>query len=224
MRDRCGVAIDQAGHEQVTVLASYPLPAEGGLRGAIKGDLQSVDAEGKRYCYYLRPQADRVLPKWLANLALASHGMSEVKLYVVAEEPSPEFQKSCRTAGAGLLELTLDDSFSHLLEYDELTPENPDAAFNSSVDEIRRLMEAKLEVNLVALQHRVERISEATQGMADDIAENYTSVVERNFAVWTKWGDDMSQRLDTVFAARDEASLALVRRDIEAGPILDDDQ
>lgn len=221
LRDRCLVAVDQAGYVLVDAPVAFPLPDGSGLQGAVKGDVQSVDDDGITYCFYLRPQADRVLPKWLANLAAASHSIPSVKLYVVAEEPSPEFQRSCRTAGAGLLELTADDSFSHVLEYDDLVPEDAGAHFLAAVNETRRAMEDALNMNLALIQTRIERVSEATHGMPDMLAEAYKASVEREYSVWSRWGDDMSARLDLVFSSRDEAGLQLVARDVARGPVLD---
>jgi hypothetical protein len=224
MRARCEVAIDQAGHELVASPVKVRVAAASGLQGAVLGDLQSLDGEQQRYCYYLRPQTDKVLPKWLANLARQSHDMADIKLYVVAEDPSPEFQRSCRSAGAGVLALNEENTFAHVVRYDDLAPEDPDAAFVAALDALRRRMEDKLELGRASTQTRLEKAREATAGMPDEVADGYTHRIEQQYSAWTRWGDDMSQRLDAVYATRDVDALTLLTRDVGAGPVLDDDE
>ena len=88
MCDRCEIAIDQAGHELVDEPVPVDIPGDIGILGGIKGDLQSIDDDGYRYCYYVRTSKDAALPGWLANLAPAAHQISNTKVYLVAPETS----------------------------------------------------------------------------------------------------------------------------------------
>src|SRR4051812_24700760 len=90
MRAACEVAIDQAGHQIVEKRVALAVE-DPGVEGRLKGDMQSLDSEGHRYCYYLRPRTGEALPEWLAKLASAAHGVPDIKLYIVVRDASPTF-------------------------------------------------------------------------------------------------------------------------------------
>jgi hypothetical protein len=223
MRAGCEVAIDQAGFELVDSPVAVDLPAELGLQGRLKGDLQSVDGEGNRTCYYLRPRAEDALPEWLANFASAAHSMPGVKLYIVVLTASPTFERSCKTAGAGLLVLTEDREFDMLLDFDETLPETLDAELKAGISAARRDLEAKAHLRLKELQGRFEKVGELTQGMAPDVSDPYVAGIERQYKLWTEWSEGLSAQLDGVLATRDLDALRAIKEDIGRGPTLDDD-
>jgi len=223
LRGRSEIAIDQAGQQLVTELVSLELPSDLQLQGRLKGDLQSLDGEGYRYCYFLRPKPGDALPKWLANLAVASRHMQLVKVYVVVEEASASFERSCKAAGAGLLRVTEDNEFEHVLDFDSILPEALDAELAQSLDQLRREMETKLELHTAALKDRFQKIGELTSGMSEKLAEEYSKSTERQYRAWTDWSEKISRDLDAALAGRDREAVEHIRRELDAGPVLEDD-
>lgn len=222
MIDRCKMAIDLAGHEIVESPAKVQLPDTCDLNGVLKGDLQSLDGAGVRYCYFVRTTELPVLPTWIANYAEVCHQIRDTKLYVVVPRSNPSFERSCKAAGAGLLLLTEENEFQHVLDFDTTLPEALDKAF---VDEIRKLRSAlvsKLELELGKLQTRFERISELTAGMRDELVSAYSEGVEKLHRLWSVWGHDLNVELDRVLAERDTAKLSELQEAIDSGPLLDD--
>lgn len=223
MRARCEIAIDQTGHELSATVVKVELAAGSEILGGLRGDLQSLDGEGIRYCYYLRPGSDEVLPKWLSNLARASHHLRGVKLYIVVYELITSFERSCKAAGAGLLVLTEDNVFDHQLDFDTTLPEELEGTFKARLDGLRRAMESKLALNLDRLQDRFNQIGDLTREMPDDVAEKYRQRVEREHRLWSAWGDDLSGLLDAAATNRSAADLDAIEEFIEEGPDLDAD-
>ncbi|MCZ7589943.1 MAG: hypothetical protein M5U27_14015 [Gaiella sp.] len=223
MRASCEIAIDQAGHERVEKPLTVDLPTGSSLRGRLKGDLQSLDGEGSRYCYYLRPRAGDALPEWLANLAMAAHELADIKVYVVVNEATPLFERSCKAAGAGLLLINDDNEFERVLDFDTTLPEMLEADLKSKIDGARRALEAKLDLNRNDLRGRFERVGELTRGMDPAVADKYQENVERQYKIWTEWGDRTSARLDAALAARDLHDLEVIAQVIDEGPVLDED-
>jgi hypothetical protein len=227
MRAGCEVAIDQAGFELIDPPHAIGVPPELAsrlaLQGRLKGDLQSADGAGSRTCYYLRPRAEDALPEWLAKLAVAAHSIPGVSLYVVVSEASPTFEKSCKTAGAGLLILTEDQEFKVILDFDSTLPEPLDDELKEGITAARRDLEAKRDLNLKELQGRFEKVGELTHGMAPVVADPYISGVERLYKIWAEWSDRLSAQLDAVLADRDVRALERIKEDIVRGPTLDDD-
>ena len=170
MVSRCEAAIDSAGYELVDPPVRIALPSTSELMGVLKGDLQSLDSEGSRYCYYVRPNELRVLPTWLANLAEACHEISDTKLYVVVPESNPGFERSCRAAGAGLLLLSDDNEFEHVLDFDAILPDAKDEVFSTEIKRLRADLVSKLDLKLGELRNRFESIGELTAGMSEEVA------------------------------------------------------
>jgi hypothetical protein len=223
MRAGCEIAIDQAGHELVTKLVRIEIAGSSQIQGRLKGDLQSLDGEGVRYVYYLRPRASDTLPEWLANLATAAHEVADVKLYVVVDEASPTFERACKAAGAGLLVLTEDREFQIVLDFNETLPEVLEEAFRGRIEEARRNLESKVDLHQTDLKARFEQIGQLTRGMAGEVADRYSESVERQYGIWTEWGDRMSAALDASLAERSNTRLAETETQIDAGPVLDED-
>ena len=223
MRARCAIAVDQAGYEFVEDLVSVSLPQNAGLQGAIRGDIQSLDSRGIRSCYYLRTQKDDNLPKWLANLAIASHKVEGVAFYVVVESASPAFEVACKRSGAGLLVLTVDNIFEHVISFEDVAPESASERFRERETKMRRALEFKIDLKLKELQDRLVKLRDLTSGMTPDVSDKYLESVERQHGLWQEWGDSVGRQLDAAFTSRSEAELDIVEREIDAGPTLDDD-
>ena len=221
MRGRCEIAIDQSGHEIVTNPVKVVLRPDCEIRGGLRGDLQSTDGEGIRYCYYLRPGAADALPKWLANLAAETHRIGGTKLYVVAYEVSVAFERSCKAAGAGLLLLTNEDAFEHRLDFDTTLPEVLETEFKANIDRLRREMESKLKLNQERLVARFNEIGDLTREMPEEVVDKYEGSVEREYRIWTSWSEGISAGLDIAFATRSSADLEAIARLIDDGPEFD---
>ena len=223
MVSRCEAAIDLAGYELVDPPVRVPLPGTSELNGVLKGDLQSLDSEGYRYCYYVRPNELGVLPTWLANLAEVCHEIPDTKLYIVVPESNPSCERSCRAAGAGLLLLSDDNEFEHVLDFDAILPDAKDEEFATEVKRLRAELMSKLGLNQGEIRSRFERIGELTAGMSEDVASSYRKGMERLHRQWSDWSDGIGRELDRVLSERDVARLSDLREAIEAGPLLDDD-
>ncbi len=224
MIERCKVAIDTAGHQLVDPPVMVDLPNPTALNGVLKGDLQSLDASGARYCYYVRPYELEVLPAWVAKLAEICHRIADTKLYVVAPMANPDFEQSCTAAGAGLLLLTNENEFQHMLDFDSTLPEAMDEAFSNEIEVLRSKLVSKLDLRRGALPGRFERTAELTAGMDAHRAASYRVSVEDLHRLWTEWGDRMGRSLDRAHADRDIDSLQDIRNAIELGPSPIDDQ
>jgi hypothetical protein len=222
MRSRCEVAIDAAGHDQVQAPLAIPLPLGSALRGSIKGDLQSVDGDGIRYCYYLRPGGTGALPQWLANFATVAQEIENCCFCVVVEEDDAQMVSSCRRAGAGLLLLTQESSFEWLVHPSEWSPDADRAAFLEQVRVVRRRLEAKLELNVTAIQENFSNVQQLTQGLSADRRDEYVRDLEVSHVMWREWSDSMSARLDQAAARQDDAELKAIERQIMSGPLNDD--
>ena len=129
MVSRCKIAIDLAGYDLVDPPVKVQLPDTSELQGVLKGDLQSLDGEMVRYCYYVRANEMPILPTWLANLAEVCHDISDTKFYIVVPETNPGFERSCKAAGAGLLLLSDDNEFQHVLNFDTTLPDAKEEGF-----------------------------------------------------------------------------------------------
>ena len=138
MRVAAEIAIDQAGFTLVPEPVRVAVPADLKMVGSIVGDLQSLDGSGRRTFYYLRPTIDAAVPKWIANLARASHAIEAGSLYVVVAEVSSTFIDSCRDAGAGVLRLTDDGVFEVILDYSDTAPKSIEAAREIRITTLRR--------------------------------------------------------------------------------------
>jgi len=223
LRARCEIAIDAAGYELVTTLVAIDPPPELEIRGRLKGDMQSVDGEGVRYCYFLRPNRSDVLPKWLVNFAAVAHQIGDVRMYVVVREYTPAFEKACRNAGAGLLVITDDNEFGHVVDFASTLPTPLEAAYKGRLAALRRDLEAKLHMQTNTLTDRMQKIGDLTRDMDTETADKYIRNVERQYKIWVDWGDAASRMLDVAAVNPAEQTLDAIAAEIEAGPILDPD-
>ena len=217
LKARCEIAIDQAGFDLVEKVTRVELPADAEVQGALKGDLQSLDGEGQRYCYYVRPNPPEVLPEWLAKLATAAHHVANVKFYLVVPAVNDSLRASCESAGAGLLMLNEDEEFEHVLDFDELMPTVPDEVVAEQVRGLRRRLEAKLDLDQNAIQSKIESVSRETRGMDEKTAAGYREKLERDYRELGEWAANISEVLDQAYSARDLAVLDGLGGKIDAG-------
>ncbi|MFM9877215.1 MAG: hypothetical protein ACKVOG_05110 [Rhodoglobus sp.] len=216
MRAACEVAIDQAGYQ----VASSPvkIPIVGGLMGSLVGDLQSLDANEQRTFYYVRPSGKEALPKWLANIARASHALNVGEVYVVVREYSTVLKQSCIAAGAGLLLLNEDSVFEVALRYTDVAPVDIAAAIDRRQTELRRSMERKLDLRRSDLEQRHHRVNQLVAEMDDEIREAYVDQVERKYKALEDWGEEVARRLDEVNSETSDTFLSGVEDTINKGP------
>lgn len=215
LRSRCEVAIDAAGYELVSNLASFRFL--GDLQGAIKGDLQSIDGESIRYVYYLRPSGKKALPQWLISAAQSAREYPEIRLFVVAGDIGDALEKSCKTQGMGLLKITEDNAFEVVVNPLELEEKERAAEFAERVTAARREMERKLTLKTRALTDDYGTVATLTEGMPGKTRDQYIEDVEHVVARWEDWGRDVSEKLDAASAFGSEPSLEAALVLIEAG-------
>lgn len=218
MRALAEVAIDQAGFSLVDELQQIEIPADLKLVGSISGDLQSLDAEGQRTFYYLRPVKDKAVPKWLGNLARASHSLKAGPFYIVVRDYHDSFAASCRENGAGLLRLTAASSFEVVVDYSETSPKAVEAAVEERITELRRQMERRVEMARTDIESRYAQSAGIIATMEFDAAERYKNRFESEFRSLDDWGMSMSQRLDGLGGSSSAADIDKVAELISAGP------
>jgi len=215
MRTRAIVAIDAAGYELVTTPVAFPLPA--GLRGSIKGDLQSLNGEQVRQAYYLRPEGGKPIPQWLVNMARAARGIEDLTLFVVVIEVSSLLEKSCRASGVGLLRLTEDDTFDLVVDPAETDPVAIASALEAEISTLRRRMESKLDFNKSKLEQNYSKVDELTVGMPEKTRDQYIVTVEQAANRWDEWGMRISELLDEARSTGNAALVQAAQQLIEEG-------
>jgi hypothetical protein len=215
MRARAGIAIDAAGYELVSTPVTYQLPP--GLRGSIKGDLQSLNGEQVRQAYYLRPEGNKPVPQWLVNLAKVARDIEDLKLFVVVTEVSSVLEKSCRASGVGLLRLTDDDTFDLVVDPSDTDPVAIAAALDTEIKTLRRRMEVKLDLNKGTLEQNYGRVNELTTGMPPSTRDQYIVSVEQAASRWDEWGTRISEMLDEAASTGNGALVQTAQQLIEEG-------
>lgn len=223
MRGACEVALDQAGYEVVAKPVSFVLPASMGLKGALVGDIQSLDAAGNRTFYHLRPGAIDVLPQWLANLARASHLLREGEFYVVVQQSTPNLERSCRAAGAGLLHLTDTGEMDVLISYESVTPVDVGKATADRISKLRRQLDGKMKLVRDDISSRYQQVRSIVSTLDEPVADAYVTRVETDYRVLDDWGDTLSRELDSLNVESSEADFTAVEDLIVDGPKLPDE-
>jgi hypothetical protein len=194
----------------------------GQLKGAIVGDIQSLDGEQVRYAYYLRPDPSKALPQWLINFARAAAEDPTIRIYVVVHEVTTAIEKTCGACGAGLLRLTVDNTVEQILEFGAVDPARRQAEFEAKVKDARRRLETKLSLNLKTVDVNYGRVTELTRGMPAKTRDEYIEGVEEAERRWRDWADELSSRLDGVQASQDENELLSIESLIKEGAMSED--
>ncbi|MDQ6877153.1 MAG: hypothetical protein M3082_05545 [Candidatus Dormibacteraeota bacterium] len=224
MREHFKIALDGAGYEVVDDPVPVPFPEESGLKGAILGDLQSLDGEQIRFAYFLRLDPGKPVPQWLANMARFASDHGDIRVYVVVTEVTSTIERTCRACGAGLLLLTVEHGIDEIVTFGAIDPAKRKTDFEKRVKDIRRRLDTKLDLNLKNLEANFNRVSELTQGMPPNIRDEYIEDVESSGRRWRDWADEISVRLDAVNASQDENELATIDRLIKEGAVLEADE
>lgn len=219
MRERVKIALEASGllpldePERIMPLESAR------LKGGIIGDVQALDSEGVVHAFYLRMTGDKAVPQWIANLATAAHSMEKVRVHIVVEQSSAILERSCRAAGAGLLELVTEGDYQlrKIVDGNAYSPEARAAEFALKVKALRRRLETKMDSQVKILTDKYGKLSEDTQGMSQARQERYVESVEGDIQRWRDWGERLSLLLDEATATLDENVLATVTRELEQG-------
>lgn len=222
LRAACAVALDQAGYEVTPTLSRHPLP--GGLQGALEGDLQSLDGQDQRTFYYLRITMDDALPKWLANIARASHVVRAGEVYVVVRDFKPSLKTSCAGAGAGLLVITEDNKLEVVLRYAEVAPIDVEAVLAIRLDKMRRSMERKLDLAQTEIKSRHHLVSQLVSDMEPEAGDKYIRKLESEYRVAEDWADEVARRLDAITSETPSAEVDALEAMIARGPRVEEDE
>ncbi|MEY9260033.1 hypothetical protein ABH903_003071 [Brevibacterium epidermidis] len=214
----CEVAIDIAGYQLVSKRIRVPLP--GGLKGSLRGDLQSLDAQDNRTFYFVRPNPDDALPKWLANYARASRELRVGPMYVVVDRCSSAFEASCAAAGAGLLLINDENEFDVVLLWEDQDPSALEEALSVRLGELRREMERKLKLETEGVKQRHKNVSALVYDMPSDLGNGYLKKIEVEYKRVEDWGHYVSSRLDAVTAMSASHDVPDIEQLISAGPLL----
>lgn len=215
MRARAEIAVDDAGHELVQSPVSFPLG--GGLRGAIRGDLQSLDGHQVRHAYYLRPEAKRPVPQWLINVAKDARTRENLVVHAVVVEVTDQIVKSCRAGRVGLLLLREENTFEQIVDPSAEDSEEIAAQLRDRIKTARRRMENKLNLNRSDIEERFSKVNELTRGMDHEVRDRYIESVERAGTSLDEWGTRVSTMLDEAAGNGDETLIESAEALIEAG-------
>lgn len=215
MRSRCEVAVDQAGHQLVTNPVAIELP-DANIRGRLRGDLQSLDDNGVRYCYYVRTTVDDRLPQWLVDFGQHVRRVPNTKLLVVCTEASAELEQSYISAGIGLVVLTDDNRFEQIVNFDDVLPEALSEDVKARLGELRRALDRKLDVQRGSLTNRIGDVNELTQGMTDEMITNFLSTLETRLKRVDEWAEQIAKELDGLAADFSETEYQRIKTAIEA--------
>lgn len=224
LRGRCKIAIDMAGHELVDEPEPLLLPESAGVKGRIRGDLQSLDGEQTRHVYYLRTNPEQPLPTWLAAFARVARDLEDCRFFIVTDQSSPILEKSCRASGAGLLVLTVDNTFELAVGLDEYEPDKKRELVADKARDLRRQLDDKFGLNHKNLTDNHSKATQLTAGLSQEDRDKYISGIEEALSVWARWNEAVSAKLDEAVALADEALLAAAEKLIRAGAVLEDDQ
>jgi len=217
MRGSCEIAIEQAGYEVAGTLERVVLPSELGLKGAIIGDLQGIDGNGRRVYYYIRPSVGDALPKWLANLARASHSVSSGDFYVVVRHYTAAFRQACVSAGSGLLQLTDDSTFDVIVDYEDVSPSGVETELAGQLSALRREMERKIELRRKDIEGRYQSVTRLVAEITNGDA--YVERVEMEYRELEEWGLDLSRRMDEASEDPSPGAIAAIREMVTRGPV-----
>ncbi len=217
LRDLVSVAIDAAGYDLIDPPEKIDYPPGAELQGRLQGDLQSMDAEGRRLVYYLRPGFERPLPQWLVNIVRVSRNMDGIAVYIVAGGMSDTLKKSCRLVGAGLLTVDAEGQFEKHLDIGELDEAAAKEECRKRVKDLRRQMENKRNLNLDSVDQRFAKVDELTAGMPSEMRDEYITGIEHVGIRWREWSDRLSVRLDELAGSCDDDDFRVVERLIQEG-------
>ncbi|CAN5517116.1 hypothetical protein BH20CHL6_BH20CHL6_07960 [soil metagenome] len=219
LRARTTLALRSSGHDVMEEPRAIPLPEGHGLRGAILGDVQALDPASVRCAYYLRPEWDRALPQWVANLALAAQEMDGVRVCIVVDNVSAIMERTARAAGASLLRLTGDDLFQleTIVDAAEYETDRRLQRHRDKVRKLRRALEEKLDAHVTEARESYPKFKELTKDMPPARREQYVAAVDDLVTKAREWGERLSGRLDEVAASGDDNDLQAIRQAIDEG-------
>jgi hypothetical protein len=218
MRQRCEVAVDQAAHVLVTDPEYINLP-DSGLNARLKGDLQSLDAEGVRYCYFLRPSPDSAPPQWLGNFGAHVRKVPNVQVLGVYYEATDALREAYRNAGLGLLVLRDDSTFELVVDFDLVAPDRPSDEILQELTELRRELERKIAAARADVAQRNGSINKLTEGMKPAAKTQYMTTIETEYRLWTEWADELSRELDELHVKFDQERFETVKTRVQVGAI-----
>lgn len=218
---RCRIAIDAAAYTLVEDLEKLSIPDHLELEGVIQGDLQSLNGQGARYCYVVRPGKMTTLPTWIAQWARACHDIPDAHLYVVVQDWSPDFEDACRVAGAGVVALTDSNSFDLVVEFEGNLPAQLDKEFEARVRALRSEMMTKADLRIDEIKERYRKVGSLTSDMSEPLASTYTEEIENAHRLWSDWRHDLGIALDAALTSKDDDALDQIAARIDAGAVPD---
>lgn len=217
LRERCADAVDAAGYTVDPDRTPVPYPPGANLQGAIKPDVSSTEADGKRLLYFVRVDGFKALPGWLSNTVAASFSMPGVEIYVVAESIGDQLKRTCEAVGCGLLKLSNNNELDLEVEYTAPDQDTAKKDFAKEIKDVRRQLDTKLDANLQALKEQFSESRKVTEGMKEDKRSKYLDNIESMMVRWREWGDEISAELDALAGTVDKEALDAVRQRVETG-------
>ena len=214
---RIAVAVEKVGQ----TLVDPPKPIDcPGTEARLKGDIQSVDSEGRTRCYYGIHTAAEVLPAWAAAHARGAHELDGVGVYVVFDQAqyNEAVEESCAAAGIGVLQVTADEEFALVAEFFGTLPTPVVEEFRAAVTEVHSLLEKKLREARAAIDAKLQVVREHTEKMEDQKADEFRAALDARSEAVSEWEMTIGKDLDAVVASMDSAALDEIRERVVAGP------
>jgi hypothetical protein len=217
LRQRAEIGLDMAGLEIVET-ERIPLPQATGLKGAVLGDIHTRTGDGTLNVYYMRPEPNRAVPRWLGNVARAGRELS-VMVYVVTTQLSSTMEESCRAEGAGLLIIGPDNVLDLIVDPTEIDPQVIKKEFDAKLKDMRHRLERRVSMNVDALKERFERVDQATSGMLPEARDHYIQQINNAIDLWESWGDTLNALLDEAATDAGMEALEVLEEQVKAGAI-----
>jgi hypothetical protein len=159
-------AVEASGYAVNGTPNPIGLPASAGIVGELIGDFQAVDSSGVTNVYFVRTDSLKPIPQWVAKFAQVAHTMNQVKVNVVAQDPSDALADSCRSAGAGLVQVIDDHTCKLVVDFDEFSLARHQEELRKRVHDIRRRLDSKKDLLERSIGDVFATKDQLTQGMS----------------------------------------------------------
>jgi hypothetical protein len=167
----------------------------------------------------LRVDPAKPIPQWIASFARAAQELEDVRVYVVAADPSDETARSCRAAGAGLISVTNEQACTLVVDPSEFEADGLRDAILIKARSIRKRLTTKYELTRNALEANYTTADQITRrsGRTADRGV-FLEGIEEAYERLRDWEQEIAGRLDAVVVSLDQDELRSIEQLLQAGP------
>lgn len=193
IRERLVPILEAQGHSVMEPLHRYELPASDAMPqgGAIVGNLQTRDTEGRRFSFYIRPEhVVPLVPKWFsARVRAAATHHSNIDVYLVLERESPSAERDAKACGAGVVVIEAHDELRQVLLPSQPRDQLTGQEYSRRVEEARRIVGGHAELRREAVQS--EYVHKKTiAGGAGPVTQAELDRLQAEYIEWDRWRDE----------------------------------